>query len=54
MGRQEAIRQAQALLEDTHNALDNFRAGTLTNTGQRDHYQTEQSYAKQIGEINPG
>ncbi len=53
MVRQEAIRQAQSLLQNTHAALDNFRAGTLTTTGQQDHYQREQSYAKLIGKVNP-
>ena len=35
MGRQEAIRQAEELLNKSHNTLDNFRAATLSTTGQQ-------------------
>jgi hypothetical protein len=37
MGRQEAIRQAQDLLQKSHAALDNFRTATLSTTGEQDH-----------------
>lgn len=33
MGRQEAIKQAQILIETSHAALDTFRARTLPSTG---------------------
>jgi hypothetical protein len=52
MGRQEAIKQAQTLLQNAHNALDSFRSGTLASTGQQDHYQREQPYAGQVGEAD--
>ncbi len=35
MGRQEAIKVAQILLKNSHLALDEFREGTLPNTGQQ-------------------
>jgi len=34
MARQEAIKQAYILIENSHTALDNFREGTLSTTGQ--------------------
>lgn len=47
MGRQEAIRQAQELLESSHAALDNFRTATLSTTGEQDHsFREEPSRAQ--------
>jgi hypothetical protein len=49
-GREEAIRQAQLLLENGHNALDTFRSSTLSRTGHRDYVGASASYAERIAD----
>jgi hypothetical protein len=46
MGRQEAIREAQELIKNSHRALDAFRTSTLPETGQ----QRERPYAERIAD----
>lgn len=50
MGRQEAIRQAQALLTSAHAALDVFRTATLTTTGRQDHLERESSLSERLAD----
>jgi hypothetical protein len=46
MGRQEALREAQELIKNSHMALDAFRASTLPETGK----QRERPYAERIAD----
>ena len=51
MGRQEALRQAQILLQKSHSALDTFRTSTLSTTDQQDHRQREYLLSEKIGRV---
>ena len=51
IGRQEALRQAQILLQKSHSALDTFRTSTLSTTDQQDHRQREYLLSEKIGRV---
>lgn len=50
IARQEAIKQAQTLLQHSHAALDIFRSSTLSTTGQQDHSDRENPLAERLGD----
>jgi hypothetical protein len=50
MARQEAVRQAQSLLVNAHEALDVFRSSTLTTTGMQDHVERERSLSERLAD----